>query len=445
MITLDHCLRKDTMDAISRFFKLKESGSNIRTELIAGLTTFLAMAYILFANPNIMAASGMPKDAIFTATAVAAAMGCIVMGLWANFPAGLAPGMGLNAFFSFAVVGGMGYTWGQALAAVLLSGIVFFILSAFKIREWILEAIPTSLRHGITVGIGLFLSIIALKSAGIIVGFEPTLLKLGDLTQPSAILASLGLLIIIALDYKKIPGAMVIGVLTVSIIAAFMGLTQFHGLISMPPSMAPVFMKMDFSRVFEASMISVVLAFVFVDLFDTSGTLMATASQAGLTDKNGKFPQMKKAMMADSVATAAGAALGVSSVTTYVESGAGISAGGKTGLTAVTVGVLFLAALFFSPLLSFVPAYATAPALLFVGLLMTRDMRSINWDDMIDAAPAWICAVMMPLGFSVAHGIGLGFTSHALLMLFSGRTSEIRPAVVVVAVLYVAGIGFGVI
>jgi AGZA family xanthine/uracil permease-like MFS transporter len=433
------------MDAISRFFKLDKVGSNIRTELIAGLTTFLAMAYILFANPNIMAASGMPKDAVFTATAIAAAMGCIVMGLWANFPAGLAPGMGLNAFFSFAVVGGMGYTWEQALAAVLISGVVFFLLSAFKIREWILEAIPTSLRHGITVGIGLFLSIIALKSAGIIVGFEPTLLKLGDLREPSAILAALGLLIIIALDYKKIPGAMVIGVFTVSIIAAFMGLTQFHGLVSMPPSMAPVFMQMDFSRVFEASMISVVLAFVFVDVFDTSGTLMATASQAGLTDKDGKFPQMKKAMMADSVATTAGAALGVSSVTTYVESGAGISAGGKTGLTAVTVGVLFLAALFFSPLLSFVPAYATAPALLFVGLLMTRDMRSINWDNMTDAAPAWICAVMMPLGFSVAHGIGLGFTSHALLMLFSGRFSDIKPAVVVVAALYVAGIGFGVI
>jgi AGZA family xanthine/uracil permease-like MFS transporter len=433
------------MDAISRFFKLDKVGSNIRTELIAGLTTFLAMAYILFATPNIMAAAGMPKDAVFTATAIAAAMGCIVMGLWANFPAGLAPGMGLNAFFSFAVVGGMGYTWEQALAAVLISGIVFFLLSAFKIREWILEAIPTSLRHGITVGIGLFLSIIALKSAGIIVGFEPTLLKLGDLTQPSAILAALGLLIIIALDYKKIPGAMVLGVFTVSIIAAFMGLTHFNGLVSMPPSMAPVFMQMDFSRVFEASMISVVLAFVFVDVFDTSGTLMATASQAGLTDKDGKFPQMKKAMMADSVATTAGAALGVSSVTTYVESGAGISAGGKTGLTAVTVGVLFLAALFFSPLLSFVPAYATAPALLFVGLLMTRDMRSINWDNMTDAAPAWICAVMMPLGFSVAHGIGLGFTSHALLMLFTGRFSDIRPAVVVVAALYVAGIGFGVI
>lgn len=430
---------------LEKLFQLKTHNTTVRTEVIAGLTTFLAMAYILFANPNIMAASGMPKDAVFTATAISAAMGCLMMGLWANFPAGLAPGMGLNAFFSFAVVGGMGYTWEQALAAVLVSGVVFFLLSAFKIREWILEAIPTCLRHGITVGIGLFLSIIALKNAGIIVGFEPTLLKLGDLTQPSPILASLGLLVIIALDYKKIPGAMVLGVLAVSVVAAIMGLTQFHGLVSMPPSMAPVFMAMDFSRVLEASMISVVLAFVFVDLFDTSGTLIATASQAGLTDKDGKFPQMKKSMMADSLATTAGASLGVSSVTTYVESGAGISAGGKTGLTAVTVGVLFLAALFFSPLLDFVPAYATAPALLFVGLLMTRDMRNINWNDMTDAAPAWICAVMMPLGFSVAHGIGLGFTSHAILMLLSGRLSEIKPAVVVVAMLYVAGLGFGVI
>ncbi|MCK5881418.1 MAG: NCS2 family permease, partial [Sinobacterium sp.] len=256
---------------------------------------------------------------------------------------------------------------------------------------------------------------------------------------------SLGFLLIIALDYKKIPGAMVIGVLAVSGVAAVMGLTKFHGFISMPPSMAPVFWAMDFSRLFEASMISVVLAFVFVDLFDTSGTLMATASQAGLTDKDGQFPQMKNAMMADSVATTVGATLGVSSVTTYVESGAGISAGGKTGLTAVTVGILFLIALFFSPLLDFVPAYATAPALLFVGLLMTRDMRNINWDDLCDAAPAWICAVMMPLGFSIAHGIGLGFTSHVILMLLCGRINEIKPAVVVVAALYIAGIGFGVI
>lgn len=430
---------------LEKLFHLKEHQTTVRTELIAGLTTFLAMAYILFANPNIMAASGMPKEAVFTATAIGAAMGCLLMGLWANFPAGLAPGMGLNAFFSFSVVGSMGYTWEQALAAVLVSGVVFFLLSAFKIREWILDAIPTSLRHGITVGIGLFLSLIGLHNAGIVVGFEPTLIKLGDLSQPSAILASLGLLVIIALDYKKVPGAMVIGVLSVSVIAAILGLTKFHGLVSMPPSMSPILMQMDFSRVFEASMISVVLAFVFVDIFDTSGTLMATASQAGLSDKDGKFPQMKNAMMADSVATTVGATLGVSSVTTYVESGAGISAGGKTGLTAVTVGVLFLAALFFSPLLDFVPAYATAPALLFVGLLMTRDMRHINWDDLTDAAPAWICAVMMPLGFSIAHGIGLGFTSHAILMLLCGRTSDLKPAVVIVAILYIAGIAFGVI
>jgi AGZA family xanthine/uracil permease-like MFS transporter len=430
---------------LEKLFNLKKHRTDVKTEVIAGLTTFLTMAYILFANPNIMAAAGMPKESVFVATAVAAAMGCFIMGLWANFPVGLAPGMGLNAFFSFAVVGGMGYSWEQALAAVLVSGVVFFLLSAFKIREWILQAIPPSLRHGITVGIGLFLSIIALKNAGIITSFEPTLLKLGDLTQLQAVLASLGLIIIIALDYRKIPGAMIIGVMLISIIAALLDLTQFSGFISKPPSMAPLFWAMDFSRILEASMLSVVIAFVFVDLFDTSGTLMATASQAGLTDKEGKFPQMKKAMMADSVATTAGSALGVSSVTTYVESGAGIAAGGKTGLTAVTIGVLFLIALFFSPLLDFVPAFATAPALLYVGLLMTRDMRNINWDNLTDAAPAWICAVMMPLGFSVAHGIGLGFTSHALLMLLAGRTSDIKPAVVVVALLYVAGLSFGVI
>ncbi|NRA42062.1 MAG: NCS2 family permease [Pseudomonadales bacterium] len=430
---------------LEKLFKLSQHQTSVKTEVLAGLTTFLTMAYILFANPSIMAASGMPKEAVFTATAVAAAMGCILMGLWANFPAGLAPGMGLNAFFAFAVVGGMGYSWEQALAAVLVSGVIFFLLSVFKIREWILQAIPASLRHGITVGIGLFLSIIALKNAGIIADHPATLLTLGDLTQAPAVLAALGLLLIIALDHKQVPGAMIIGVLLISIIAALLGLTEFNGLLATPPSLAPVLMAMDFSRITEISMISVILAFVFVDLFDTSGTLMATASQAGLTDENGQFPQMNKAMVADSVATTAGAALGVSSVTTYVESGAGIAAGGKTGLTAVTVGLLFLVALFFSPLLDFIPAYATAPALLYVGLLMTRDMQKIHWQNLTDAAPAWICAVMMPMGFSVSHGIGLGFTAHAILMLLSGRFSDIKPAVVVVACLYCLGLAFKVI
>lgn len=430
---------------LEKLFQLSAHNTTIKTEIIAGLTTFLTMAYILFANPNIMAAAGMPKDAVFAATAVSAALGCFIMGLWANFPAGLAPSMGLNAFFSFSVVGGMGYTWEQTLAAVLISGIAFFLLSVLKIREWILQAIPPSLRHGITVGIGLFLSLIALKNAGIIVAHPATLLTLGDLTQPSAILCALGFIAITILDYKKIPGAMVAGILLVSLIAAALGLTQFHGLFSMPPSIAPVFMAMDFSRIMEASMISVILAFVFVDLFDTSGTLMATASQAGITDKNGNFPQMRKAMIADSVATTSGAMLGVSSVTTFVESSTGITAGGKTGLTAVVVGCLFLGALFFSPLLDFIPVYATAPALLYVGLLMTSAMRNINWDNMMDAAPAWSCAIIMPLGFSISHGIGLGFTSHALLMLFSGRAKEVHPAVIVVASLYCLALGFNVL
>ncbi|KZZ69424.1 guanine permease, partial [Oleiphilus sp. HI0130] len=394
---------------LEKLFKLKEHQTTVKVELVAGLTTFLTMAYILFANPDIMSAAGMPKEAVFTATAVAAALGCILMGLWANFPAGLAPGMGLNAFFAFAVVGGMGYTWGQALAAVFVSGIIFFLLSAFKIREWILHSIPGCLRHGITVGIGLFLTIIGLKNAGIIADHPATLLTLGDLASPGPMLAGLGLLLIIAFDYRKVPGSIVIGMIAISVIAAILGITQFHGLVGEPHSMSELFLAMDFSRILEATMISVVLAFVFVDLFDTSGTLMATASKAGLTDKDGKFDAMGKAMLADSTATTAGAALGVSSVTTYVASGAGIAAGGKTGLTAVTVGALFLVALFFTPLLDFVPAFATAPALIYVGLMMTADMRNINWDDMTSAAPAWICSIMMPFGFSISHGIGLGF------------------------------------
>lgn len=430
---------------LEKLFKLKEHHTTVKTELVAGLTTFLTMAYILFANPDIMSAAGMPKDAVFTATAVAAAFGCILMGLWANFPAGLAPGMGLNAFFAFAVVGGMGYTWEQALAAVFVSGIVFFLLSAFKVREWILSSIPTSLRYGITVGIGLFLALIGLKNAGIVIDHPATLVSLGDLKEPSAILAGLGFLLIIALDYRKTPGAIIIGIAAVSIVSWLMGLTSFHGFVSPPPSMNEVFWAMDFSRVVEATMISVILAFVFVDLFDTSGTLMATASKAGLTDENGRFKAMGRAMMADSTATTAGAALGVSSVTTYVESGSGIAAGGRTGLTAVTVGVLFLVALFFSPLLDFVPGFATAPALIYVGLLMTADMRNISWDDITSAAPAWICAIMMPFGFSISHGIGLGFLSHTVLMILSGRFADIKPAVGLVSVLYVAGIAFGVL
>jgi len=430
---------------LEKLFKLQEHNTTVKVELVAGLTTFLTMAYILFANPDIMSAAGMPREAVFTATAVAAALGCILMGLWANFPAGLAPGMGLNAFFAFAVVGGMGYTWGQALAAVFVSGIIFFLLSAFKIREWILHSIPGCLRHGITVGIGLFLTIIGLKNAGIIGDHPATLLTLGDLASPGPMLAGLGLLLIIALDYRKIPGAIVIGMILISVVSALLGITQFNGLIGEPHSMSELFLAMDFSRVLEATMISVVLAFVFVDLFDTSGTLMATASKAGLTDKDGKFDAMGKAMLADSTATTAGAALGVSSVTTYVESGAGIAAGGKTGLTAVTVGVLFLAALFFTPMLDFVPAFATAPALIYVGLMMTADMRNIDWDDMTNAAPAWICAIMMPFGFSISHGIGLGFLAHTILKLLTGKASEIRPAVALVTALYVAGIAFGVL
>jgi len=428
---------------LEKMFKLKEHGTTVKTEVVAGLTTFLTMAYILFANPDIMSAAGMPADSVFVATALAAALGCFVMGFWANFPAGLAPGMGLNAFFAFAVVGGMGYTWEQALAAVFISGIVFFLLSVFRIREWIITSIPSSLRHGITVGIGLFLAIVALKSSGIIVAFGPTLVKLGDMTSAAPILAGLGFMLVIALDHRKVPGAVLISILAVSVVAAIMGMTHFSGLVSAPPSIGNIVLAMDFSRALEAGMISVVLAFVFVDLFDTTGTLMATASKAGLTDKNGRFDAMGRAMVADSAATTAGAALGVSSVTTYVESGSGIAAGGRTGLTAVVVGIMFLFAMFFSPLLSFVPAYATAPALLFIGLLMTADMTKVDWNDMTEAAPAWVAAIGMPLFFSISHGIGMGFVAYAIIKLLAGRISDIKPAVAIVAVLYIAGLATG--
>jgi len=428
---------------LEKLFKIKENGSTIKTEVIAGFTTFLTMAYILFANPAMMGDAGMNVQAVFVATALAAALGCFLMGLWANFPAALAPGMGLNAFFAYAVVLGMGYTWEEALGAVFVSGIIFFLLSVFKVREWIITSIPKNLRHGITVGIGLFLTIIGFKSSGIIVSNPATYVALGDFTAAGPILAGLGFMAIIAMESRKITGSVLWAILGVSVIAFLCGITgQAPASEAAEPEslwslFSGIFMAMTFEHIFTSGMLAVVFAFVFVDLFDTSGTLMATASQAGIADEKGTFPNMGKAMMADSAATTAGAALGVSSVTTYVESASGIAAGGRTGLTAVVVGILFLLALPLVGLIDFVPAFATAPALLFVGVLMTSDMVNIEWDDLTEAAPAWIAAIGMPLFFSISHGIGMGFLAYTLVKLMSGKFKDLNPAIVLVSVAYV--------
>ncbi|MFI2812863.1 MULTISPECIES: NCS2 family permease [Microbulbifer] len=423
---------------LERLFKLSERQSSVRQEIIAGVTTFLTMAYIIFVNPNIMAAAGMDKGAVFTATCLAAAIGCLIMGLYANYPFALAPGMGLNAFFSFVVVGEMGYSWQVALGAVFISGVVFLLLSIFKVRQWIIDSIPMSLRQALAAGVGLFLAIIALKSAGIVVASPATLVTLGDMTSSDAILAALSFFLITALAFRRMLGAVMIGILVTTAISLVMGKVQYAGLVSAPPSMAATFMQLDIAGAFEVGMISVIFAFLFVDLFDTAGTLLSTADRAKLLDKEGKLPGMGKALMADSSASAVGSLLGSSTTTTYVESTAGVAAGGRTGLTAVVCAGLFLLALFFSPLVGMVPAYATAGALMYVAVLMTSGLSSIDWDDITEAAPAVIAAVMMPLSFSIANGIALGFIAYAVIKTLSGRSRDVSISVYLLAALFIA-------
>ena len=421
---------------IERHFKLAEHGTNVKTEIIAGITTFLTMAYIIFVNPSILSESGMDYGAVFVATCVASAVGCLIMGLWANYPIAMAPGMGLNAFFTYGVVMGMGYAWETALGAVFLSGFTFFLLSVFRIREWIINAIPMSLRLGIAAGIGLFLAMIALKNAGIVVANPATYVALGDLSEPSALYALLGFFVITALSHLRVTGAVMIGILGVTVLSMLLGHNEFGGIVSMPPSVAPTLMQLDVAGAFDVAMISVVFAFLFVDLFDTSGTLIGVAHRGGLLDENGKLPRIGRAMMADSGASMAGAALGTSTTTSYIESTAGIISGGRTGLTAVVVGVLFLISLFFSPLAGSIPAFATAGALLYVAVLMAGSLAHADWNDATEAAPVLIAALAMPLTFSIAEGIALGFVSYAAIKALSGRFKDLNAAVVILGVLF---------
>ena len=422
---------------LERTFKLAEHGTTVRTEVLAGLTTFLTMAYIIFVNPDILGAAGMPKDAVFVATCLAAALGSAIMGLYANYPIALAPGMGLNAYFAFAVVGGMGYTWQAALGAVFISGCLFLLLSLFKVREWIVNAIPKSLKFSISAGIGLFLALIGLKNAGIVVDHPATLVSLGDLHQPGVILACLGFLLILALEARRITGAIIIGILAITGAAVALDLTPFHGVVAPPPSIAPTFMAMDLNAALNAGLLTVVLTFFLVELFDASGTLIGVSHRAGLLDADGKLPRLKRALLADSTAIVAGAGLGTSSTTAYIESAAGTTVGGRTGLTAVVVALCFVAALVFAPLAGTVPAFATAPALCYVAILMARGLAEIDWDDLTEAAPAAVTAITMPFTFSIAHGIAFGFITYAVLKLLSGRTRDLTPAVSVIAAVFV--------
>ena len=423
------------MQILERLFQLKAHETDIRTELLAGLTTFLTMAYIIFVNPSILGEAGMPKDAVFVATCVAAALGTFVMGFYANYPIAMAPGMGLNAYFAFTVVLGMGIPWPAALGAVFISGCLFLVVSLVGIRELIINGIPRSLRLAITSGIGLFLGIIALKSAGIVADSPATLVTLGDLHQTPVVLASIGFFTIVALDHLKVRGAILIGILLVTILSFVVGGNAFQGIVSPPPSVAPTLFKLDLEGALSIGFLNVVLVFFLVELFDATGTLMGVANRAGLLAP-GKMHRMKRALLADSGAIMAGAALGTSSTTAYIESASGVQAGGRTGLTAVTVGVLFLACLFISPLAGAVPAYATAPALLYVACLMLRELADLDWNDATESVPAVLTVLLMPLTYSIANGIAFGFIAYAMLKLLTGRAREVQVIVWVIAAVF---------
>lgn len=429
---------------LDSYFRLKEHGTSVRTEVLAGVTTFLTMAYIIFVNPQILSTTGMDQSAVFVATCLAAALGSAIMGFYANWPIGMAPGMGLNAFFAFGVVGAMGYTWQQALGAVFISGCIFLILTVTGVRRWLIEGIPHSMRSSVAAGIGMFLGIIALKNAGIVVTSEATSVTLGDVTAAGPLLAILGFFIIATLESLKVTGSILIGILVVTVLSIALGVSQFGGLMAPPPSIAPTFLQLDVFGALGTGILHVILVFVLVEVFDATGTLIGVAKRAGLlTEGPGHTnPQLGKALLADSSAIVAGSLLGTSSTTAYVESASGVQAGGRTGLTALTVAVLFLAALFFAPLAGSVPAFATAPALLFVACLMMRELVDVAWDDITEAAPAALTAMMMPFTYSIANGLAFGFVSYAAIKLLTGRAREVHPATWIVAGLFLIRFAF---
>lgn len=425
---------------LDKFFKITESKSTLKIEVIAGITTFMTMVYILAVNPSILSVTGMDKDAVFTATALSAIIGTLVMALYAKLPFALAPGMGLNAFFAFTVVLGMGYSWQFALTAVFLEGIVFIILTVFNIRELIVNSIPLNLKHAVSVGIGLFIAFIGLKGTGLIVDNPATLVSLGDMKNPQVLVGLAGVLIIGILLSKNIKGAILIGILASSFIGLFFGVTvipENFSFISLPPSIEPIFFQFDFSQVFSLDMLIVLFTFLFVDMFDTVGTLVGVSSKADMLDEDGNVPRVKQALFADAIGTTAGAVLGTSTVTTYVESAAGVAEGGKTGMTSLTVAAMFALALFFAPVFMIVPAAATAPALIIVGLFMISPIMKINLDDFTEAIPAFFTIIMMPLTFSIAEGIVFGMLSFVFLKLLSGRYKEVTPIMYIIALLFI--------
>ncbi|MDE0712203.1 MAG: NCS2 family permease [Rhodospirillales bacterium] len=417
------------MNAVDRFFKLQEQGTTIRQEIIAGAATFLTMAYIIVVNPLILSDAGMDFGAVFTATILAAAIGTGVMGLWANWPVALAPGMGMNAFFTYGVVLGMGHQWQAALGAVFCSGVLFMALSASGLRQWILEAMPKSLRLGIGAGIGLFLALIGLRNAGIVVGHPDTLVTIGDLTQSTVLLACVGFVGMTLLDARRITGAIVISIIGITVIGLVVGDASWGGGTWLPPSPAPTLFALDIAAVVELGLIVVVLTFLFFDFFDTAGTLTSVAVVAGRVRDDGSIENIGRAVFADSVATTAGSLIGTSSTTSYIESGAGIREGGRTGLTAVTCAVLFLLCLFLAPLVKTIPSWAAASALVFVGTGFVATLKDLDWEDTGAYVPAVLTAIVMPFTFSIANGIAIGFISYAVINTVTRNARELHPAV----------------
>ena len=422
---------------LNRYFHLTENHTTPRKEILGGISTFLTMSYITFINPTLLEQTGMDKGAVFTATCLGAAFGSAVMGLLANYPIALAPGMALATYFTFGVVLGAGFNWQTALGAVFIAGLIFFILSVLPVRQFLINSIPKSLKVAIVAGIGLFLGIIGLKSAGIITSNHATLVTLGNLHQPTALLAILGFFLVIALDALNITGGIIISILTVTILGIFFGVNQFNGVFSLPPSIAPTFMQMDLQHAWRPELAAIIFAFLFVDLFDNSGTLIGVAQRAGLMDAQGKLPRINRALAADSLAAVASGIFGTATTTSYLESAVGVKAGGRTGLVAVVVAVLFLLMLFLAPLASSIPIYATAPALVYVACMMSRAFTEFNWDDVTDYAPSVITAIAMPLTFSIADGIALGFITYTAVKLLSGRWRELNGTVVVLAGIFV--------
>lgn len=427
---------------LRNFFKFDENQTNFNREFVAGSTTFVTMAYIIFVNPQLMSASGMDYGASFVGTCLAAALACFVMGLFANWPVGLAPGMGLNAFFTYTVVGEMGYSWQVALGAVFIAGLLFFLMSVTPMRKWMLESIPLNLKIAMGAGVGLFIGFIGLKSGGIIVSNGATFVSMGDLTNPETLLAALGFLLIAALSVRNVPGAIIIGVLSVTLIALSLGLVEYKGVLAYPPDVSSTFLQLDIIGALDIAMVSVIASFLFVNLFDTAGTLLGVASRANLLDTAGDVKNLDKALKADSSSSIFGAFFGCAPVTSYVESSAGVEAGGRTGFTAVVVGVFFVVAIFFSPLASMVPAYATSGALIYVAILMLGGMEKLDWADASELLPALIIIVMIPLTFSIANGIALGFLSYIILKLASGQAKSISTGAWFLSVIFITKLAY---